>query len=180
MPFLSRGGWLVATLCWRGIKDSYKGGSRRSNFGCLFFIWDQSEQEMHNSLSNQAFVFLRNTALVAIGGKLVDRMETKVMKATKPVLSSNEVKLLFALLDAAHDDGLLREGPLLTRWLAIKQGASGLMTMDRAILYRLMEEVDGTGTLKNTWMRERWLTVRRRVESDPVEFSTGQAPFAPQ
>ncbi len=104
----------------------------------------------------------------------------KVMKATKPILSSNDVKLLFALLDAAHDDGLLREGPLLTRWLAIKQGASGLMTMDRAILYRLMEEVDGTGALKNTWMRERWLTVRRRVESDPVEFSTGQAPFAPQ
>jgi hypothetical protein len=99
------------------------------------------------------------------------------MPAAKPILSSYEVKLLFTLLDAAHDDKLLPEGPLLTRWLAIKRAAPELMTMDRATLYRLTEEIDATGALNNTWMRERWRVVKERVENDPFEFPHSQAPF---
>jgi hypothetical protein len=102
------------------------------------------------------------------------------MPASKPVLTSTEMKLLYTLLDAAHDDGLLREGPLLTRWLEIKQAAAALPMLDRPSLYKLVEEIDATGALKNTWMRERWLALKWRVENEPMEFSPSQSPFPPR
>ena len=101
------------------------------------------------------------------------------MPASKPVLSSTEVKLLYTLLDAAHEDGLLREGPLLTRWLEIKQASASLPLMERSRLYKLTEEIDATGVLKNTWMRERWLALKHRVETEPMEFPKSQSPFPP-
>jgi hypothetical protein len=102
------------------------------------------------------------------------------MPATKPILSSYEAKLLYALIDAAHDDGLIRSSPLLAEWLGIKQIATVFPNVDRAALYHLAEGLDATGAIANTWMRERWLIVKRRVESDPMEFPASQAPFPPR
>lgn len=102
------------------------------------------------------------------------------MSVAKPVLSSYEAKLLFALLDAAHDDRLLPAGPLQQRWLEIKEAGESLPKINRAALYRLTEEVDATGALKNTWMHERWLVVKNRVQDDPVDFPASQAPFPPR
>ena len=96
----------------------------------------------------------------------------------KPVVSSSEAKLLFTLIDAACEEGLVGDESLLARWLEIKRVAAVFPNVDRASLYKLVEDVDTTGALNHTWMRERWLTVKRRVENDPADFPASQPPFA--
>ena len=99
-------------------------------------------------------------------------------RAAKPVISSYEAKLLYTLLDAAHDDGRLRGLPLEPRWLAIRSQAVSFPAVDRASLYLLVEELHAAGIFHNTWMQERWLKVKRRVEHAPMEFPS-QSPFLP-
>lgn len=96
----------------------------------------------------------------------------------RPVISSYEAKLLYALLDAAADDGRLRRSPFETRWEAVKAQAHIFSRVDRSALYQLVEELAGVGGLDSTWMHERWLNVKARVETAPMEFPTSQAPFA--
>lgn len=98
----------------------------------------------------------------------------------KPVLSSNEAKLLYAVLDAAYDDGLLRDPLIEKRWLAIRRQAVSVLTLDRASLYWLVQDLDMLGVLNRTWMQGRWLTVKERIESAPMEFPPSQAPFSPR
>ena len=122
----------------------------------------------------------RNIALVAIDRKPA-RIGPKVisMPTTNPVISTTEAKLLYTLLDAAHEDGLIRDGPLLARWRGIMQVAVVFPNVDRTSIYELIKEIDATGALDKTWMRERWLVVKRRVEGAAGEFPTSRPPFAP-
>lgn len=101
-------------------------------------------------------------------------------KKSEPVLSSYEAKMLYTLLDAAHDDGLLKGTPFESRWTALKDEVSRAVSFaacDRAGLYRFVGELAAAGILNNTWMLERWLKVKKRVEDDPMEFPASQAPF---
>ena len=98
----------------------------------------------------------------------------------KPVLSSNEAKLLYTVLDAAYDDGLLRDPLIEKRWLEIRRQAVAVSTLDRAALYWLVQDLDMRGGLNRTWMQGRWLTVKERIESAPMEFPASQAPFRPR
>lgn len=102
------------------------------------------------------------------------------MIRTKPVISSYEAKLLYALLDAADADGLFGRSPFAAPWEELKRMAEPFPKIDRAELYHLAEAVAASGALDHTWMRARWLTVKGRVESDPREYPASQAPFLPE
>lgn len=96
---------------------------------------------------------------------------------TKPVLSSNEAKLLYTLIDAAADEGRLRGTRFEPRWLEIRREAEAFPFIDRASLYFFLEDIDADGLLHKTWMRERWLAVKLRVRQHPMDSPPSQAPF---
>lgn len=81
--------------------------------------------------------------------------------AVKPTLSSETARLLFALLDAADEDGLLRGCAREERWREVKQrsGASSYHA-EGALFWELLEELDRAGKLDGTWMQERWHAAR--------------------
>ena len=100
--------------------------------------------------------------------------------ATKPVLSSSETKLLYALMDAAEIDGLLRKTAFEARWLSLKRSAEPLFAkLDRGDLYLLVGDIVAANLLKNSWMEERWLAVEQRVQTEPMMASASQSLFPP-
>ena len=81
---------------------------------------------------------------------------------------AEDAKVLYALLDAAQAEALLRTDDLLARWHELKRRVdrSGYEPETEA-LFNLLVAVDRSGALGGTWIRTRWLTIRHRIDSAP-------------
>jgi hypothetical protein len=96
----------------------------------------------------------------------------------KPTLTPEDRRLLFALLDAAADDGLLlADSPAGRRWQELRVAAVATDFQAAEPLYALLEEVERAGLLDATWIKDRWLGVRARFEATRNPF--GVTPRAP-
>lgn len=76
-----------------------------------------------------------------------------------------EGRLLFALLDAVQDNGMMANAATEGRWRETKKRItrSGDYRNEAADLYELLAEVHSSGALAGTWMESRWLTVKDRL-----------------
>jgi hypothetical protein len=82
----------------------------------------------------------------------------------KSPLSSEDARLLFALLDAADDDGLLRGFAGEARWREVKgRGPTLRYQQEGNLFWELLDELDRAGKLDRTWMHERWRTLKTRT-----------------
>ena len=78
-------------------------------------------------------------------------------------INSRNVRLLFSLLDAAEDDGLLRDFAGEARWLELKSlAASQRFETEPAPFCSLLTELEAAGRLEHTWMLERWHALKAR------------------
>jgi hypothetical protein len=71
--------------------------------------------------------------------------------------------MLFALLDAAEDDGLLRDFAGKSRWQELKALASAQRyETEVGPFSSLLAELETAGRLEHTWMLARWHEVKAR------------------
>jgi len=78
-------------------------------------------------------------------------------------INSRVVRLLFALLDAAEDDGLLRDFAGEARWQELKSLASSQRyETEVGPFCSLLAELETGGRLEHTWILERWHEVKAR------------------
>lgn len=75
-----------------------------------------------------------------------------------------EGKLLYTLLDAADDAGLL-DGVPGTRWQETKTRVicGATYEAEAAAFYELLAELSTTGALSGSWIESRWRTLAARV-----------------
>lgn len=92
---------------------------------------------------------------------------TEAMAETRPRITE-EARLLFALMDSADDEGLLRDTLLQARWQQSKDVVerSGYEEAAR-LTYELLAALDGAHALDGTWISARWRAVVHRVECPP-------------
>ena len=82
----------------------------------------------------------------------------------RPLLEA-EIKLLFALLDAADEAGAVR-GPNQIAWAEAKRRFIAWAATEIApSLYQLLEELHASGAIQESWVQSRWLAVRAQLES---------------
>ena len=82
----------------------------------------------------------------------------------RPLLEA-EIKLLFALLDAADEAGAIA-GQHRNTWMESKRRFNAWTASDAGpALCQLLDELDAAGALGGTWVQSRWLTVRAQLES---------------
>ena len=78
-----------------------------------------------------------------------------------PGINSRVVRLLFALLDAAEDDGLFRNFAGEARWRELKLlAATQRFETEVSPFFSLLAELERAGRLEHTWMLERWHKVK--------------------
>lgn len=82
----------------------------------------------------------------------------------QPLISVEESKVLFALLDAAADYGLLRRASADVRW---REARTRLVDFpcerESGLMWDLLRELELSGVLENTWILERWRTIQSQV-----------------
>jgi hypothetical protein len=76
-----------------------------------------------------------------------------------------EARLLYTLLDAVEDNGMLSAGPDETRWREAKRRIvlSGDYESEAELFYALLTEIDSAGVISDTWIQRRWLTIKGRI-----------------
>ena len=78
-------------------------------------------------------------------------------------INSRVVRLLFSLLDAAEDDGLLRDFAGEARWRELKSlAAIQRFETEAGPFCSLLAELETAGRLEHTWILERWHEVKAR------------------
>lgn len=87
------------------------------------------------------------------------------MPTLNPHISAGEVKVLFTLLDAADEAGLLRHSPVETRWREAKKNLTGAASKTEGqLLWDLLNELEQSQTFKGNWIQDRWRTIKTQVE----------------
>ena len=80
-------------------------------------------------------------------------------------ISSEETKVLFALIDAADELGLLRALPAGAKWPQIKTSITGSdPEKEGPFLWGLMVDLEHARVLGGSWIEDRWRTIRTQVE----------------
>jgi hypothetical protein len=80
-------------------------------------------------------------------------------------ISAGEVRVLFALLDAADEEGRLRDSPAQARWREARRNLSGIaFEKEGPILWELLADFEAARLLDGSWIRERWHTIKLQVE----------------
>jgi hypothetical protein len=78
-----------------------------------------------------------------------------------------ESRVIFTLLDAADEQGLINDRREESRWRSVY--ARLLQRSDyegeARELYELMSTLDHSGVLDGTWIQQRWHLIRTRVDS---------------
>lgn len=86
------------------------------------------------------------------------------MKTSADRRIQSEGRLLYTLLDAAADDGLLTDAPA-ARWREAKtriiRGAS--YESEAGALHELLDELATKGALNGSWIETRWQTLATRI-----------------
>jgi hypothetical protein len=82
----------------------------------------------------------------------------------KPLVSCQDARLLFTLLDAVDDLGALRGN---SRWTETKLRLADVnFEREGLLLLTLLTELDRPGRLGGTWIQEHWraLELRRKLD----------------
>lgn len=80
-------------------------------------------------------------------------------------ISYGEVKVLFALLDSAHETGLLGDSRADDIWRVAKTSLTGIeYEREGPFLWELLNELDISGRLRGSWIQQRWHTIKLQVE----------------
>jgi len=81
---------------------------------------------------------------------------------------AEESKLLYSLLDAAEEAGLLNRPDIAARWQELKRRVdrSGY-EIETELCFKLLSEIDQSGALAGTWIRLRWLSFKHRIDAAP-------------
>ena len=90
---------------------------------------------------------------------------TAMTGAISNELVRREGRLLFALLDAAEENGLLEDTAYELPWLEAKAGArqSENYQTDADLYFDLLSGLAASGRLAGSWIEARWLAVKSRV-----------------
>jgi len=83
-----------------------------------------------------------------------------------PFLSPAEGRLLFALLDAADDQGLLVGTPCQGPWLVTRRQLIATNYHEAASAWGLLVELEHCGALNGSWIQRRWRSVKARIEQN--------------
>jgi hypothetical protein len=79
---------------------------------------------------------------------------------------SAQARLLYTLLDAAEDEGRLRDERIVERWHAVKaRFDDSRCELEHAALEALIDELDRAGSLTGTWIQARWFAAKARGET---------------
>ena len=82
----------------------------------------------------------------------------------RPLLEA-EIKLLFALLDAADEAGAV-QGPNQIVWADAKRRFKAWSPAEVApSLFQLLDELHASGAIQKSWVQSRWLAIRAQLES---------------
>ena len=80
---------------------------------------------------------------------------------------SAQARLLYTLLDAAEDEGRLRDSDVIARWRAVKARFDDTRSeQEHAALESLIDELDRDGALTGTWIQARWFAAKARRDSE--------------
>jgi len=72
---------------------------------------------------------------------------------------------LYALLDAAEDDGLMAGFAEEGCWRDVKRRAATLrFQQEGRLFWTLLSALERTGKLDSTWILARWISVKNRVQ----------------
>ena len=73
--------------------------------------------------------------------------------------------LMFVLLDAAANDGLIRDDPTRERWRMIRAKVTRSDYETHAFeMFALLVELEAADALTGSWIAERWTGLRHRIE----------------
>jgi len=80
-------------------------------------------------------------------------------------LVRREGRLLYVLLDAAEENGRLKDTAYETPWLEAKAGvqAKDDYAADADLYFDLLLGLAASGKLSGSWIEQRWLTIRSRI-----------------
>lgn len=77
-----------------------------------------------------------------------------------------QARLLYTLLDAAEDEGRLRDSAIVKRWHAVKARFNDAhCEQEHTTLEALIDELDRAGALTGTWIQARWTAAKARGET---------------
>ena len=80
-------------------------------------------------------------------------------------LTPEDARLLYALLDAAEDDGLMAGFAEAGRWRDVKRRAATVrFQQEGRLFWTLLSALERTGKLDSTWILARWISVKNRVQ----------------
>jgi len=74
----------------------------------------------------------------------------KVKGSQRAVISPEEAKLLFALLDATGDDGLLRSSPAAEQWYAGRSRVSLTTVAEVEAMFTLLQGLNQSGAMDHS------------------------------
>ena len=88
-----------------------------------------------------------------------------------------EARLLYTLLDAAENAGVIRDQSMQQRWKEIKNELNrSCYEAEAESFFQLMSELDNSGALGGTWLKTRWEALEKRIYS-PGEARESGAPW---
>lgn len=86
-------------------------------------------------------------------------------ECTNTATLRHEARLLYTLIDAADNAGIMAETLVDSLWrevnTRIRNGAG--YDAEAEIFHEIMSVLDASGVLENTWIGERWHKLRSRV-----------------
>lgn len=84
--------------------------------------------------------------------------------AMPTLFSPEQSNLLFALLDAARDEGFLCGTPLEKRWLDARPHYAAT-SLEAQLFWSLLDAADRAGCLDGAgWIRHRWRTFKAHLD----------------
>ncbi len=79
---------------------------------------------------------------------------------------TEESRLLYTLVDAADDGGLISDPNLRERAAETKERTESFGLEEEALtMFDLVEELDRSGALTGSWIQPRWRALKGRVEA---------------
>jgi len=91
---------------------------------------------------------------------------------------TSQARLLYTLLDAAEDEGRLRDAVVTERWHTVKRRFDDARCeQEHATLEALIDELDRTGALTDTWIQARWFAAKARGETSHPFPPTSSPPI---
>jgi hypothetical protein len=74
-----------------------------------------------------------------------------------------EANLLYVLLDAAHDEGRI-DADRAAHWHEAKQLFAHRDPAADALLYTLLDQLDRSGAIHQSWIHARWSATKARID----------------